>query len=189
MTLRLARVFGYSIALLFVVWTTAAQAQTTGVGPYYSTPSWDQTFPSAQRFMVLTNFGSAAVLDRETGLVWERTPDTNAVVWGVAIGACTARTTGGRKAWRLPSVHELASLIDPSVAFPGPTLPSGHPFLNIPPSTISSPDFFWTATDSSDPPLLAWGVFLGDGSLATYDKMTNNFRVWCVRGPNSEHHY
>src|SRR5262245_1552016 len=107
MTIRLVRVFQYSLALLLVVSTTAAHAQTTGVGPYYSTPSWDQTFPSAQRFMVLTNLGSAAVLDRETGLVWERSPDTTAVVWGLAIGACTTRTTGGRKAWRLPSVHEL----------------------------------------------------------------------------------
>ena len=189
MTVRQRLMSGFLTPLLLLVWTGLAIAQTTGVGPYYSTPSWDQTFPSAQRFMVLTNFGSGAVLDRETGLVWERSPDTTAVGWFGAIVACTTRTIGSRKAWRLPSVHELASLIDPSVAFPGPTLPSGHPFLNIPPSTINSPDFFWTATETSDPPLLAWAIFLGDGSLATYDKTTNNFRAWCVRGANGEHHY
>ena len=45
-----------------------AQA-ASGIGPYYAMPSWDQTLPAATRFIVLTNMGSEAVLDRETGLV------------------------------------------------------------------------------------------------------------------------
>src|SRR5262245_28200900 len=32
---------------------TPAHAQTSGVGPYYATPSWNQTLPSATRFIVL----------------------------------------------------------------------------------------------------------------------------------------
>src|ERR1044071_6059779 len=47
---------------------TLARAQTTSAGPYYATPSWDQTLPVATRFIVLSNFNSEAVLDRETGL-------------------------------------------------------------------------------------------------------------------------
>jgi hypothetical protein len=189
MTTRQHWTFGFVVAALVLLGTVNADAQPTGVGPYYATPSWDQTFPSASRFMILSNFANSAILDRETGLVWERSPDTTPVGWFGAIVACTTRTLGSRKAWRLPSVHELASLIDPSVTFPGPTLPVGHPFLNIPPSSVTSPGFFWTATETSDPPSLAWAVFLGDGSLATYEKTSNSFRAWCVRGASQEHHY
>jgi hypothetical protein len=43
-------------------------------GSYYANPSWDQELPAAQRFIVLSNLNNEAVLDRETGLVWQRTP-------------------------------------------------------------------------------------------------------------------
>ncbi len=56
---------------------TPAHAQTTAPGPYYATPSWDQTLPSNTRFIVLSNMNSEAVLDRETGLVWQRSPGLN----------------------------------------------------------------------------------------------------------------
>ena len=64
---------------IFVIGTlaltnTLTHAQTTAPGPYYATPSWDQQLPAATRFIVLSNWNSAAVLDRETGLVWERSP-------------------------------------------------------------------------------------------------------------------
>src|SRR5262245_61970541 len=80
-------------------------AQTTANGPYYATPSWDQTLPSNTRFIVLSNFNSEAVLDRETGLVWERAPDTIARTWSVAAGRCASLKKGGRFGWRLPSVQ------------------------------------------------------------------------------------
>ena len=54
---------------------TPAHAQTTANGPYYAMPSWDQQLPASTRFIVLSNWNSEAVLDRETGLVWERAPD------------------------------------------------------------------------------------------------------------------
>src|SRR5215470_10507956 len=54
-------------------------AQTTSNGPYYATPSWDQKFQcdtqaTCPRFIMLSNWNNQAVLDRETGLVWERSP-------------------------------------------------------------------------------------------------------------------
>ena len=58
---------------------------------------------------------------------------------------CIARKTGGQKGWRLPSLHELNSLVDPfkqtSVA-----LPTGHPFTM--PAMYPN---YWTATVNSDP--------------------------------------
>ena len=60
-------------------------------------------------------------MDRETGLVWERTTGQNDF-FRDAEYECMFRVTGGRKGWRLPSIHELASLF---VADPGVHLPDG----------------------------------------------------------------
>lgn len=81
--------------------------------------NWDKTLPAATRFVLLLDFASAAVRDNETGLVWEQSPLTTTHVWSNARVQCTSRLTGGRKGWRLPSVHELASLIDPTMAETG----------------------------------------------------------------------
>jgi hypothetical protein len=175
---------GLLMATAFLVGIGNAAAQTSGVGPYYATPSWDQTFPSAQRFMVLTNLSSAAVLDRETGLVWERTPDASLIGWAVALASCAQRSIGGRKGWRLPSIYELSSLIDPSVSS-GIALPPGHPFTGF--VSLGPGSFFWTSTSFSDPPLLAWAITpqLVDGA-ATYGKDVFSFRAWCVRSASSQ---
>jgi hypothetical protein len=36
-------------------------------------PTWSQTLPTADRFVLV--MGGAGVLDKETGLVWEQSPD------------------------------------------------------------------------------------------------------------------
>ena len=156
----------------------AGPARADSPGPYYATPSWDQTLPSTTRFIVLSNFSSAAVLDRETGLVWEKSPDTNTFQWSTSAAtiACANKSVGGRKGWRLPSINELASLIDPSVPIPGPTLPAGHPFTNV-----QSDAVYWSATTNASFDSSAWIVGFGDGNVNTGAKTVAN-PVWCVRG-------
>ena len=138
-------------------------------------PSWDQTLPAATRFIVLTNMNSEAVLDRETGLVWEQSPNTTARNWIGAQLHCNQKTVGGRKGWRLPGIQDLASLIDPAVAVPGPTLSAGHPFSNV------QSAFYWAATSTAANTNSAWTVRFGDGGvLFTIKDLT--FFAWCVRG-------
>jgi len=166
-----------SLTMLVGAALTSNLAQAdTGAGPYYATPAWDRTLTSAGRFMVLTNMASQAVLDRETGLVWERAPLTTTHTWGNARPVCVNRTTGNRKGWRLPSMPELASLIDPSVASPGPTLPPGHPFTNV------QSVYYWSATSRSDDPTRAWEVDFSGGSADDAQLKTLLSHVWCVRG-------
>jgi len=157
-------------------------AVTSGVGPYYATPSWDQTLPVATRFIVLTNMNSAAVLDRETGLVWEQSPGTSTFEWVFASFSCNQRSTGGRMGWRLPTVQELGSLIEPN-PFPSQSLPSGHPFINV-----SATKFYWSATSSAlFFPERVWVVdFYRDDitsiNVGVANKAVQSGLVWCVRG-------
>ena len=80
--------------------------------------------------------------------------------------------------WRLPSLHELSSLVDPSVVDPGPRLPVGHPFTNV------QVAFYWTATVRSDDQAIVWGVNLREGTLIG-DGNSSQHLSWCVRGAGS----
>src|SRR4249919_3431545 len=121
-----------------------ASAQTVAAGPYYAPPAWDQKLPAATRFIVLSNWNYEAVLDRETGLVWERSPTQVARTWFQAVDYCGDLTTGGRKGWRLPTISELQSLVDPTQN--APALSVGHPFLGVLFSTSLAVHFYWSST-------------------------------------------
>jgi hypothetical protein len=142
----------------------------------------DQALPAAQRFVVLAAFNNDAVLDKNTGLVWEKSPATTTRTWGLATFACINKNVGGQKGWRLPAIAEQASLIDPSVAPPGPTLPPGHPFLNVQSAA------YWSASTGADAPTYAWHVGFNVGGVDALSK-TSSFHVWCVRGPMQESVY
>jgi hypothetical protein len=200
MKLRLSYTFGLIVLGVLAVAPRLADAQTTAPGPYYATPSWDQTLPSGTRFIVLSNMSSNAVLDRETGLVWERSPlapcvsafcsvpDPGTRTWFEAHARCILEVTvGSRGGWRLPTLQELQSLIDYDPAnASSPRLPPGHPFMNVQGTSASLPGFarYWSATsfvDSSNTPGSAWAVNFNSGNLFTGGKNISNF-VWCVRG-------
>jgi hypothetical protein len=154
----------------------AALAQSAGVIDLSGVPpNWDKALPSAQRFVVLEAFNNDAVRDNNTGLVWERSPQTATATWNGARFTCINKNVGGQKGWRLPSIPDLASLIDPSVTPPGPTLLSGHPFHNVQPAG------YWSATTSAEDSSDAWFVYFGIGFVDS-DSKTHTGHVWCVRG-------
>ena len=141
-------------------------------------PTWDQILPTADRFkLVMFN---AAVLDKETGLVWEKSPDTTAQVWLEAIHRCLGKVVGNRRGWRLPTIEELSSLVDPTVI--DPALPTGHPFANV------QLDDYWSATAYAFNPTAAYVVWFHNGDVPIFDKTAEKL-VWCVRsgqGPDGQ---
>ena len=165
--------------------TTAPSA----TGPYFARPAWDQTLPANSRFVILTNFNSNAVLDRETGLVWART-NLPSRIWSLAERSCAALVIGNRSAWRLPSRHELLTLFDASVQG-DLRLPAGHPFFLSPDLEYDGGDgfplLFWTSEFErfvSDPSPLAISG-LGDvyGSRGNGNLLAGSrYLPWCVRG-------
>lgn len=139
--------------------------------------SWSHKLPGWHRFALVLD--AQAVLDKETGLVWERSPDTTASDWFAAHDQCKRKTWGTRMGWRLPTIEELSSLVDPSVPYPGPTLPGQHPFTGV--QTWK----YWSATTLEDPTGLnwaAWGVDFDRGGVDYAGKINGNVFHWCVRG-------
>ena len=147
---------------------------------------WTDKIPVTKRFkLVLDGF---AVLDNETGLVWEKTPSESVYNWNDAVVYCRHKAIGGRMGWRLPVVEELASLIEavPGVRdYGGGVLPpDGHPF------ELGTNSSFWTATlapynfrNTFGTPAHAYHINTGPGSHLDSDSGEGNtFRTWCVRG-------
>ena len=144
-------------------------------------PTWDKKIGRG-RFVVLSPFNNEAVLDKETGLVWERSPGEEELIWIGANSRCIQLSKGDRFAWRLPTIQELSSLLDPTQA--EPALPSGHPFQNV---QFGAPDFYWSATFTSTLPVgnFAWGLSFGPGrvdGIFTRSALTIGLFSWCVRG-------
>lgn len=120
--------------------------------------------------------GAWGVLDRETGLVWEKSPSTLQHTWTEAQAVCYQKTVGNRKGWRTPAVEELASLVDTLKT--NPALPAGHPFPNV--------SVYWSATTVVGNESHAWTVNFGSGTVSTAAKFPSGLTfvtyVWCVRG-------
>jgi hypothetical protein len=175
-------------------------AGVTPAGAEGAPPGWDNNFPSAKRFVVLAAFGNAAVLDKNTGLVWEKAPNGTPLIWNSALRYCLNKVVpenGGTGGWRLPSVVELKSVQDGS---------STAPFVPASAFAISNSDsipgvqsvFYWSATKCHSCNVggatgeAAWGVrfnFDPDG-LVVPSGIDNVFdHAWCVRGPMQESLY
>jgi uncharacterized protein DUF1566 len=181
------KIVAVMITILAVIAPPTSAA--TSSGPYYATPAWDQqldcsSIASCPRFIVLSNWidadhpsGGAAVLDRETGLVWDQSPSTTARPWLSALSHCVAKTVGNRRGWRLPTVQELASLVDQNQS--QPSLPAGHPFSNVQFSS-PPPSKYWSASSRPGGTAAYTVNFVAGGT--DFPPTTDSNFAWCVRG-------
>jgi uncharacterized protein DUF1566 len=163
-------------ALAFGGLLGAADAPAAPTDPSGISQNSGKALPAAQRFIILPAFNSDAVLDKETGLVWEKSPQTTTARWSAARRICTEKNVGGQNGWRLPSLTELRSLVDSSIAPPGPTLPPGHPFLAVQSAV------YWSETRVGDNPSGAWAVHFGLGGGSVFINWAHGVQVWCVHG-------
>lgn len=138
-----------------------------------TTTSNDSSASTDDRFVVLVDWGNEAVFDRKTGLVWERTANMGFGNWMAAQKRCESLSLGKHEGWRLPTIFELATLVDPNVPSPGPTLTAGHLFK-------VAPSFYWSATTDLTNSANAWGIGFNVGDVGSGLKSSVNF-VWCVR--------
>ena len=181
---KLSATLGLVISMMSPFVTSTAGAQTVSPGSYLADASWDQTLAcptldNCPRFTVLSNMNSAAVLDRQTGLVWERSPSSSNLQFadGQAAAHCTNLSLGNRKGWRVPTLQEFASLVDADPANTTiPKLPPGHPFQRV-----QLTAHYWAATLATPDGVFVWTEFLFDGTQSGEISIAS-FPVWCVRG-------
>jgi hypothetical protein len=150
---------------------------STSYGAPSDPAAWSKTLQPNKRFSLVLN--DEAVLDNETGLVWERSPDPTVRTWYEDVYQCTTKVVGRRMGWRLPTVEELASLIDPTQH--NPSLPTGHPFIGV-------GNVYYTMTTVPDAERglnnFAWAVGFFDAYLGPSQPPGKTIEIpaWCVRG-------
>jgi hypothetical protein len=134
--------------------------------------AWDKLL-TTDRFKLVMN--DEAVLDHETCLVWEQSPDTTTRTWTSALSHCFTKKVGDRKGWRAPTIEELATIVDDTQA--APTIPAELKTLT---SDVRS-SFYWSSTTNADNTTNAWSVDFILGNVFNFFK-TDLHYVWCVRG-------
>ena len=167
-----------------------ASAVAQGASPVL--PAWDQKLTCGAgcvRFQVLSTWNNDAVLDRETGLVWQRAPGALKAPQTLQQAICKARAIGSRFGWRLPTQVELMTLGTVTNTNDEFHLPGGHPF------TVSVADGteFWTTDrhpeDSEEgegvdfrPVAADFSILAGIAPIGGPSATAH--RAWCVRGPS-----
>jgi hypothetical protein len=116
------------------------------------------------------NNSDGTVTDTVTGLTWEAVVDPGSYTATKAATYCAGKSPVGD--WRLPTVVELASLVDVTIASPGPTINQTY-FPNTP------SDSFWTSMPFGSV-YSSWCVSFIDG-LTAYNDVGVSSRVRCVR--------
>jgi Protein of unknown function (DUF1566) len=148
---------------------SAFQAQNWAIWPM---PNAAPGLPNAQSFDVQP---SGVVLDRVTGLMWQRKLDDQQLTLVNATQHCADLSLAGFDDWRLPSRLELVSILDTMRV---------QPAIDAAAFPDTPSDWFWTSTLSGLDSQSAWYVYFYFGYPKT-DLVSNQFSVRCVRSPGA----
>ena len=167
---------------LFTVGATAFMAVPARAAQQQPAPNrdWVTNQPFADNGNTIT--------DARTGLMWEKKQESDVADWreslhsvnavltwteatGAWIKAVNESRFAGFSDWRVPTSHELITVID----YARPTPPAIDPIFG----PVASA-FYWSSTPLSFRPGLAWDVFFLDGVVFVDDQGNGN-RVRAVR--------
>lgn len=110
------------------------------------------------------------VLDKITGLVWQRDVDAGDFTWVDAKAHCSTLALAGG-GWRLPTRIELVSLVDYTMT---------QPAINADAFPSAPGQWFWSSTPAVMATPSAWDVSFYNGATAI-DALDKLNRVRCVR--------
>jgi hypothetical protein len=148
--------------LVFVATLTAALAAHAN-----APPDQYRTFPP----------NDPTIIDRQTGLTWQRTP-SGAIPPTSAANVCATVTLPGT--WRLPTVKELLTIVDEAPH-------KEHDDGGVERDRYVDPNAFFATpagkfiAASSDPASNVWFVDFGTGQAGFEPSGTNNYYVRCVQ--------
>jgi hypothetical protein len=121
---------------------------------------------------------SGTVHDTKTGLTWQQAVPAGTYTWGSASTSGTAQNycaslTLNAVSWRLPTMKELTTIVDYSVASPGPAIDT-----TAFPSTPTGG--FWSSTPQAASSN-AWAVYFNGANGAPISNTSAALSVRCVR--------
>lgn len=128
-----------------------------------------------------TDNGDGTVLDDNTGLLWQQTPEFDRKQYADALEYCGALELGGRTDWRVPSIKELYSLADfrgellkPEEGGPTPYLDTTVLEFEYPDGGMIFAGQYWSSTLYVKGPVMnglnqgAFGFNFADGHIKSY---------------------
>ncbi len=118
------------------------------------------------------NNGDGTITDMSTGLMWQQATAPGECSWELALSYCENLTLAGHLDWRLPTIKELDSVVDPTRV----DLAIDTTYF---PDTMASG--YWSSTTLADLTQLAWGMNFRFGQEAYNYHKLNLFYVRAVR--------
>lgn len=164
-----------------LVFTTTAK-QMLNLPDTGQTISYTETFGEDADYSInpptYTDNGDT-VTDEVTGLIWQKNEVLTTTTNSAANAYCDSLSLGSYSDWRLPTSHELYSLVD---------LSNSNPPLNTTIFTNSvSADYWWSTSQRADGSSNYWAVNSGGGigPKPESEAQIRNFYVRCVRDDSS----
>lgn len=119
------------------------------------------------RYMI--NSSQGLVTDLRTGLTWQQPISAMQYTWDAANTYCRGLSLGGMTGFRIPSLKELMTIVDPARVSPAID-PKGFPTTPL--------EWFWTSSNRSS---LGTASVSFDTGGTGYFPVSNRLRVRCVR--------
>jgi hypothetical protein len=130
-----------------------------------------------------TALSSDEAQDNYTGLIWQRDGNASGLLsWDAAVTYCANLTLGGH-AWRLPSIRELATLVDEARVAPAinrTMFPNTH-------YGSKSNNWYWSSHRQRGSTTASWGINFDDGFTGFNAGAAGAWNYWtaayakCVR--------